>query len=68
MTYHPETAAQRGLPGPRAPNDWLYLHYEPLWRVEDRIRELLRRQRVGEKVREVYQRLGDAFGGFGLSA
>ena len=33
MTYHPETAAQRGLPGPRAPNDWLYLHYEPLWRA-----------------------------------
>ncbi len=33
--------------------------YEPLWRVEDRIRDLLRRQRVGEKVREVFQKLGD---------
>ncbi|MBL9125114.1 MAG: hypothetical protein JNG90_15865, partial [Planctomycetaceae bacterium] len=34
--------------------------YEPLWRVEERIRELLRRQRVGDKVRVVFQRLADA--------
>lgn len=34
--------------------------FEPLWRVQDKIREAIRRQRAGEKVRLTFQRLAES--------